>query len=157
MTRVSLPQAGGCVCGAVRYSLTAAPLLAYACHCHDCQTRSGSAFALTLVIRISDLVLSGPVEVRRYSTPAGRELDHTFCSQCRVRLLVKAVAAPDYGSLRAGTLDDAGWVVPVAQTWVESAIPWAVIPSVRVVAPEGLDYFDLARVWRDTGPVFEAG
>jgi hypothetical protein len=35
MEVVSLPQSGGCVCGAIRYSLLDAPLLAYACHCHD--------------------------------------------------------------------------------------------------------------------------
>lgn len=46
MEVVGLPQRGGCLCGAVRYGLGAAPLLAYACHCHDRQTRSGSAFAL---------------------------------------------------------------------------------------------------------------
>ena len=62
MTIVPLPQRGGCLCGAVRYALTASPLLAYACHCHDCQTRTGSAFTLTLVIRTQDLMVTGDVD-----------------------------------------------------------------------------------------------
>jgi hypothetical protein len=157
MNKVMLPLWGGCVCGAVRYRLGEAPLLAYACHCHDCQKRSGSAFALTVVIRSADLALTGETDVRNYITAAGRELEHTFCPVCRVRLLVKAVSAPDYASLRAGTLDDASWVRPVAQTWVESAIPWAVIPGVPAVAPSAFDYVELARRWRDIAPDFVRG
>jgi hypothetical protein len=123
MDVVNLPQAGGCFCGAIRYALNAAPLLAYACHCHDCQKRSGSAFSLTLVVRTADVEISGEPELMRVSLPSGREIDHGLCPRCRFRVFARAPVAPDYMSLRAGTLDDAGWVVPVAQTWVESAIP----------------------------------
>jgi len=35
---------GGCACGAVRYRLTAPPLIVHACHCRDCQKLTGSAF-----------------------------------------------------------------------------------------------------------------
>jgi hypothetical protein len=45
-SKVNLPLLGGCLCGAVRYSLNAAPLLVHACHCHDCQSVSGSAYSL---------------------------------------------------------------------------------------------------------------
>jgi len=41
---------GGCVCGAVRYRLTASPLIVHACHCRDCQTQTGSAFVLNMWI-----------------------------------------------------------------------------------------------------------
>jgi hypothetical protein len=151
---VSLPQAGGCLCGAVRYGLNAAPLLAYACHCHDCQTRSGAAFSLTLVVRTQDLALAGPLERLARATRAGRAVEQGFCPHCRVPLLATAPVAPDYTSLRAGTLDDAGWVVPIAQTFVASAIPWAVIPNVRQVAWEDFDYEALGRDWRPTAPKF---
>jgi hypothetical protein len=41
---VNLPQPGGCVCGGVRYRLKAAPLLAFACHCHYCQRAAAPKF-----------------------------------------------------------------------------------------------------------------
>jgi hypothetical protein len=41
---------GGCACGAVRYRLTAAPLIVHACHCRDCQKTTGSAFVLNMWI-----------------------------------------------------------------------------------------------------------
>lgn len=156
MDVVALPQPGGCVCGAVRYRLNAAPLLVYACHCHDCQTRSGSAFALTAVIRTSDLEMTGAVEVVRAVSRSGRELDHTYCPTCRVRVLVSAAAAPDYASLRVGTLDDAAWAVPVVQLYAQSAIPWALIPDVPTPPGEITDFVALAKTWRATAPAFEA-
>ena len=57
-------------------------------------------------------------------------------------------------SLRAGTLDDASWVSPVVQIWVESAIPWAVIPGVRSEPPETFDFVRLGREWARTAPRF---
>jgi hypothetical protein len=33
---------GGCQCGAIRYSIDKQPRLTFACHCTDCQSRSGS-------------------------------------------------------------------------------------------------------------------
>ena len=39
---------GGCLCGAVRYRATAAPLRAVSCHCAMCRRASGAAF-LTFV------------------------------------------------------------------------------------------------------------
>lgn len=156
MSAVALPLTGGCVCGAVRFSLNAGPLMVYACHCHDCQTRSGSAFALTAVVAMADLEMTGEVERIQATSPAGRELEHTFCPQCRVRLLVRALAAPDYGSLRVGVFDDAGWAVPIVQLYVESAIPWAVIPDVRAIAQEELDFYALGEEWRAAAPRFVA-
>ena len=157
MRVVALPQAGGCDCGAVRYQLNAAPLLAYACHCHSCQTRSGAAFSLTLVVRTADVSASGDLETWGRTTPSGREVEHSSCPRCRVPLFARAPVAPDYMSLRVGTLDDASWVTPIAQTFVESAIPWAVIPGVRAVPWAEFDYVALGREWTATAPRFEGG
>ena len=38
---------GACISGAVRYSVAPGMRMkSYACHCNDCQTRSGSAFGI---------------------------------------------------------------------------------------------------------------
>ena len=49
--RPSLPLTGGCSCGAIRYEVASFPLLLYTCNCSDCQTASGSAFALNMPVR----------------------------------------------------------------------------------------------------------
>jgi hypothetical protein len=154
MEVVSLPQSGGCVCGAIRYSLLDAPLLAYACHCHDCQKATGTAFTLTLVIRTADLQVTGAPEIAASSFRSGRVVERSFCPKCRVPLFSLAPVAPGYMSLRAGTLDDASWVVPISQSFVESAIPWAVIPGVRIVPWSEFDYAALGAEWVASAPEF---
>lgn len=42
------PYTGRCFCEATRFRVNAEPLTLYACHCTDCQKRTGSAFALSL-------------------------------------------------------------------------------------------------------------
>jgi hypothetical protein len=155
VSTVILPQPGGCVCGQTRYALNGAPLLAYVCHCHDCQKRSGSAFALSLLVRSADVAVAGATEVIPMTSPSGRQVDHHVCPRCRLRLFGRGPASPDFTTLRAGTLDDTSWIVPIAQIWAESALPWALIPGVRIVSPEAFDFFALGRDWAATAPRFE--
>lgn len=154
MSEVALPLHGGCFCRAVRYRVDGAPLMAHVCHCHLCQTRSGSVFSLTVLVRTADLTVEGDLRKVRRTTARGREVDDGACPTCGVYVSACAPTAAEYTSLRAGTLDDAGWVMPIAQTWVESAIPWAVIPGVAQVAIEDFDYYALGKAWRATAPVF---
>lgn len=153
--RVTLPQNGGCVCGALRYRLEGRPLLIYACHCHDCQSRSGAAFTLNMVVRSADLSISGEPATRDRATRTGRRVQQTWCPACGTAVSALAPVAPDYATLLAGTLEDASWVRPIAQTFVESAIPWAVIPGVRTVPWDEFDYVVLGQEWAKSAPEFK--
>ena len=42
------PYTGCCGCGAIRYRVTAEPLISYLCHCTECQRRTSSAFGLNM-------------------------------------------------------------------------------------------------------------
>jgi hypothetical protein len=53
------PLTGSCQCGAITYAVNANPLFTYACHCTDCQKRTGSAFSMGLVIVTDSLELEG--------------------------------------------------------------------------------------------------
>ena len=77
-----------------------------------------------------------------------------MCAECRGGLTASDAAFPDFTGLRAGSLDDASWAVPIAQTSVASAVPWAVIPGVEQVDPKAFDYGKLSAAWVATAPVF---
>lgn len=51
------PYTGGCLCGDVRYVVKAEPLTFYICHCTDCQRRTGTAFAQSMVVSRSSFEL----------------------------------------------------------------------------------------------------
>jgi hypothetical protein len=154
MDEVALPLLGGCFCGAVRYRVAGAPLMVHVCHCHRCQKRSGAAFALMVLVHTADLAVEGRPRSERRVLANGREVVDSACPACAAFVCASATAAPAYTTLRGGTLDDTRWLRPIAQTWVESAIPWALIPGVDQVDPDRLDYYALGAAWRATAPRF---
>ena len=114
---IALPLHGGCLCGAVRYRVEGAPLLAYVCHCHNCQTRSGAAFSLSILVRSADLAIAGPMSTHRRRSARGQAIEYDGCAVCGVGLTGRAAATADFSSLRAGTLDDAA----LSQAWRATA------------------------------------
>jgi hypothetical protein len=126
MTRkVSLPIEGGCQCGALRYQITAPPLMIYACHCANCQRIAGSAFGLATTITEDSLEFTAGEPHRvAWRSDAGNERYGTFCGACGCRIAHGQTPSNGILSLRAGTLDDVSWVVPAGHIWAKSAQPW---------------------------------
>ena len=121
---------GGCLCGAARYRVALGLRLApYACHCTDCQTRSGSAFGIQLVIDEADLVVTGSTIQGRHQQPSGAIVRIVACSDCLTRLYTTNDRRPGSVTLRAGTLDTSGSLVPAFHVWTASRQPWVVIPD----------------------------
>ncbi len=77
--RPVLPLTGGCACGAIRYEITAMPYLLYACHCTECQRRSGSAFALNMPVATETLrIVKGSPKGWRNVGASGRRRSTGF-------------------------------------------------------------------------------
>lgn len=55
MEKLSLPLKGGCQCGALRYEISAPPLMLYCCHCTNCQKITGSAFVVSATLEEASL------------------------------------------------------------------------------------------------------
>ncbi len=145
------PYAGGCLCGAVRYSVRAKPLTLYACHCTDCQRRTGSAFALSMVVPRAAVVLEqGNPTDYRVAMPDGRVKTGRACAQCSTRLWGEPVKAPDIAIVQPGTLDDTSWVRPVAHIWTRSAQPGtAFAPDAVKFEKMAGSFAELIRLWSE--------
>ena len=75
-----LPWGGGCRCGETRIEVTAAPLLASACHCTGCQRMTASAFSLTLTLPSEGFaVVQGEPVIGGLHGPTR----HYFCPRCK--------------------------------------------------------------------------
>lgn len=139
MTTISLPKfpiEGGCLCGAVRYRLSGAPLAAYNCHCRDCQRASGGTHSMSMPVAADRLEhLSG--ELMSYDKPAdsGRTVRMFGCAHCGTKLWNEPLAAPQVLILKPGTLDDPSWATPIGNIWTASALPWATIEADAVNFP----------------------
>lgn len=119
------PVEGGCICGAVRYRITAPPLGVYACHCKDCQRSSGAGFTLSMIVKTETLELTaGVLAPYDKSADSGRTVRVMRCPHCGVNVYNEPLASPHMRVVKPGTLDDASWAVPVGNIWTASALPW---------------------------------
>jgi hypothetical protein len=154
--RPSLPLSGGCSCGAIRYEITSFPLLLYTCNCTDCQTASGSAFALNMPVAAKDFhILQGQPKPWHHTSPTGVPVISWFCAECGGRLYGNRAGRAEIVNLRAGTLDDTTWLVPVAHMFMKSVQAWvqpAADAECHEIAPP--DFLLLAERWRAKWPEF---
>jgi len=122
--------AGGCVCGALRYNLKSGfRMKPYACHCTDCQTRTGSAFSMHMLVMLSDIELEGSCNKGTYEQPSGAIATIVGCPSCMTRIYATNSTRPGMAGLRVGTLDDSKDMTPTAHLWVQSKQPWLDLPN----------------------------
>jgi hypothetical protein len=117
---------GGCLCGAIRYTVDVPITELRACHCTHCQKASGAAGSVNAVIPGAALHITRGTP-RRYDAHAdsGRTLCRYFCADCGSPIYAHRATTPETVVLRAGTLDDAGEMKITTNIWTRSARPWA--------------------------------
>jgi hypothetical protein len=99
---------GGCLCGNIRYRLTAEPRVHY-CHCDMCRRATGSAFAVFGWVSAASLSWLTEEPADRRSSPIARR---GFCRCCGSPLTLSYDANPDEIALHVGTFDDPSEIEP---------------------------------------------
>jgi hypothetical protein len=118
--------AGGCLCGAVRFSIEAdAPLLVRECWCRVCQRLGAGGATVNAVFQKEALTISGPLTDYVSQADSGSIMHRRFCSTCGAHVLSEAEPRPQLVIVRAGALDDPNLAPPSAVIWVKSAPNWA--------------------------------
>jgi hypothetical protein len=146
----TLPLSGGCPCEAVRFAVTALPLLVFACHCTERQRWSGSAFGLSMPVRRASFALTHGTPKRwRHTGASGFESGYWFCAACGGRILGERADQPEIVTIRAGTLDNTSWVRPIAHINLENAQAWQRIPN-NAACFEAMpkEFGSLAKQWQ---------
>jgi hypothetical protein len=115
---------GGCLCGAVRYLLTAAPNYVYFCHCRDCQRESGSPFVTDMNADRATLQITGPLTRYTRTGDSGRSVHRNFCTHCGTTLLTEFDVDPEHVSIKACSLDDPSVAIPDRHLFVSRKQPW---------------------------------
>ncbi len=122
------PLQGGCLCGAVRYEVSAPSVAARYCHCTHCQRRTGtSSSANCLFPRASFRLLSGAEQLRAYRPPTG--VPKLFCTTCGSALFSGDPFSDERVVIRMGTFDADPGIRPQYRQFVDSAAPWEPIPD----------------------------
>jgi hypothetical protein len=144
---------GGCRCGRIRYRVAAKQLPnAYACHCRDCQTWSGSAFAMQIITMEEHFKLTGePALFELPSADGSRISRQRACPVCFTRVFNTNTARPGYVVFRAGTLDRSDELKIVAHIWTKRKVQGIDIPEGLPVWPEGPPVAEFMAALRSPG------
>jgi hypothetical protein len=142
-----MTRQGGCACGAIRYELTADPLIVHACHCRDCQRITGGAFVINLWIEKRFVTAKG-AEPKSFTLHGGSGNEHRvyFCATCGTYVWSDYRIVPgECWFVRAGTLDDPGAIVPDVHIFTRTKVPWLELPEGARAVQAG---YKLDDVWR---------
>ena len=121
---MAIPFSGGCACGAIRYTCAAEPIVAWKCHCRDCQRASGGAFTPVFYVAKSALTVTGEIKYHKVQTKSGNTNSRGFCAECGSPLCALPSVLPTFVGIFVGSLDEPSRVRPTIELWTVSAQPW---------------------------------
>ncbi len=128
---------GRCLCGRVRFTISAAPLLTMACHCTGCQRLTASAFSLSAAIPADGFTMTKGEAVIGALHGSSR---HYFCPHCLSWMFTRPEGLDWFVNIRPTMLDDPAAFTPFIETWSSEKLPWATTPAVHSF--EALPPFD---------------
>ena len=97
---------GGCACGAIRYEISAAPLLMAHCQCRDCQQSTGAGHAPSLLFPKAAVRMTGEPGQYAARADSGKMKTRGFCRNCGSPIYSTLESLPDAFVIKAGSLDD---------------------------------------------------
>lgn len=99
---------GGCLCGAVRFAVSADPMRVTVCHCRFCQRNTGSAYLVEPVFTKFEFEITRgtPRTYAVLSEGSGKRVTIHFCGTCGARVLLTFERFPDHVGTFAGSFDD---------------------------------------------------
>ncbi len=137
-TCAAKPLTGGCLCGALRYELTAPVTALVACYCADCRRASGTAASINTRVPASAFrLVRGKTRMFAKAADSGRPLERHFCGDCGSPIYTRHADDQQLLILKVGSLDQQQGLSLAASIWTASAAPWALIDRNQPCYPAG--------------------
>ena len=115
------PYEGGCLCGAVRYRATSAPMRGVICHCSMCRRHSGAPVLAFAHFVATDFTWTRGQPTRFRSS---KFAERGFCSTCGSTVSMHESVLADRVQIAVGSLDEPSRVRIDDHVWTGQAIDW---------------------------------
>lgn len=126
-------KAGGCLCGAVTYSVTGGLREVTNCYCERCRRFTGHHMAATAAA-VADIRIEDPTLQLTWYAVEGAE--YGFCRSCGSSLFWRAEASPTQMSVCAGSLQPPTGLSTVEAWWASPASDYFTRPDVPELLTE---------------------
>ena len=118
---------GGCLCKAVRYRITAAPIVTRYCWCRVCQYFAAGNATVNTCFPSNAITIEGQLTDYVSVADSGNKMHRRFCPGCGTPMFSEAESRPHLIFVRSGTLDQPELIKPSMSIWTVSAPSWACI------------------------------
>ena len=118
---------GACHCGAITIEGEADPERVSVCHCTDCQSRTGSAFGVSVQVPGSTFKMTGkPTTYVKMTAESGNPRLQAFCPTCGSSIYSTTPGEGQQATymVRVGILRQSNELAPKRQNWFRSARNW---------------------------------
>jgi hypothetical protein len=127
---------GGCLCGQVRYEISADPVFSGICHCKNCQKYTGSSFEPVMAFPSGGISIQGATKTYNDKGDTGKAVFRRFCPNCGSGLFAEAEIMPGITMILAGTMDDSSAFKPAMEIYCDSAQDWTKAEGTRQRFPK---------------------
>jgi hypothetical protein len=119
MTRIA-----HCCCGSLRAEAAVEPVFVAACHCMECQRRTGSPFSVSTYFPKEQVRAEGPSKVYERGSDSGRKIEFHFCPDCGSTVFWSAEAFSDLIGIALGAFADPSMPSPSVSVWEMTRHAW---------------------------------
>ncbi|MCP3368272.1 GFA family protein [Bradyrhizobium cajani] len=116
-----------CSCGAVALSLPGPSSLVAACHCLECQRRTGAPFGVGAFYPVEVVTVSGTPKEYVRAAASGSRVRFYFCRDCGSTVYWKAENLPAMIAVAVGAIADPNYPAPVRSVFEQSKHAWVEI------------------------------
>ena len=113
-----------CSCGALTLALPGPSKLVVACHCLECQRRTGAPFGVGAFYPADAVGISGIAREFTRNAASGGKVHTYFCTNCGSTVYWKASNLPSLIGVATGALADPGCPAPVKSVFEQSKHGW---------------------------------
>jgi hypothetical protein len=127
---------GGCLCGAVRYKVSADFIFSGKCYCEDCRRTSGSGHGSIYAVPEQSVSVTGKLTEFKRTGSSGQPIVRRFCPVCGSKISTTASVMPGVTLLTASSLDEPEKFVSQMSIFTSRAPSWDRPPADTPSFPE---------------------
>jgi len=131
-----MPRIAHCCCGSLRVETTGEPAIVAACHCRECQRRTGAPYGVSVYFEKTQVRPEGASKVYTRNGQEGRKLRFHFCPECGTTVYWEADFRPDQIGVALGAFADPAFPAPTRSAWEESRHSWVAFGHDLVQFPQ---------------------
>ena len=121
---MGIKRTASCRCGQLAILCTGEPVRVSVCHCHACQKRSGSAFAVQARFKSEDVRISGEERVWEGVADTGNVAVFRFCPVCGSTAYYQGRPHGDLIAVPVGAFADSAFPQPNYSVYEKRKHAW---------------------------------